>query len=163
MIVRKAELHELDDIMKIYAHARKIMKENGNPHQWGDQWPDRQQIEEDIAEGGCYLVMEAEAIAGVFFMGLDPEPTYERIEAGAWLNDEPYAVLHRVAAAVGAKQVLKTAVDFAAQFRPQLRIDTHADNHKMQYLLEKYGFRHCGTIFVEDQTPRLAYQRCANL
>lgn len=160
--VRQAGRHEIEIIMKIYDHARAVMKENGNPHQWGEWWPDRQQIEEDIDQGGCYLVMEDENIAGVFFFGFGPEPTYALIEDGQWLNDQPYAVLHRVAAAPQARRVLKTAVDFAAQFTTQIRIDTHADNYKMQYLLEKYGFRRCGIIYVEDQTPRLAYQRCAN-
>ena len=36
-------------------------------------------------------------------------------------------------------------------------MDTHADNAPMRHLLEKSGFSHRGTIYVEDGTPRLAF------
>lgn len=31
----------------------------------------------------------------------------------------------------------------------------------MQHLFEKNGFERCGVIYVENGTPRFAYQRCA--
>ena len=37
--------------------------------------------------------------------------------------------------------------------------DTHEDNYVMQKVFEKNGFRRCGIIYVEDGTPRIAYQR----
>ena len=40
-----------------------------------------------------------------------------------------------------------------------IRIDTHEDNRIMQHLLDKYGFAKCGCIYVEDGTPRIAYQK----
>ena len=44
-----------------------------------------------------------------------------------------------------------------------LRIDTHGDNTVMQRLMEKLGFTHCGTIYVEeDDYPRLAYEKSNN-
>lgn len=42
-----------------------------------------------------------------------------------------------------------------------LRIDTHADNHTMQHLIQKHGFQKCGIVYVEDGTPRIAYQYLA--
>lgn len=44
--IRKAEKSDLEEILKIYACARKFMKKNGNPTQWGDSWP----LDEDIAK-----------------------------------------------------------------------------------------------------------------
>ena len=41
-----------------------------------------------------------------------------------------------------------------------MRGDTHEDNLPMQRVLEKNGFQRCGTIFVEDGSPRIAYQYC---
>jgi RimJ/RimL family protein N-acetyltransferase len=39
-------------------------------------------------------------------------------------------------------------------------MDTHKDNAVMQSLLRKLGFRHCGTIFVEeDDYPRMAFEK----
>ena len=40
-----------------------------------------------------------------------------------------------------------------------LRIDTHKDNKIMINLIEKAGFERCGTIYVDDGTPRIAYQK----
>ncbi len=37
---------------------------------------------------------------------------------------------------------------------------TNGDNKVMQRLLEKLGFTHCGTIYVEeDDYPRLAFEK----
>lgn len=38
-----------------------------------------------------------------------------------------------------------------------LRIDTHENNAVMRHLIAKHGFQPCGTIYVEDGTPRLAF------
>ena len=41
-----------------------------------------------------------------------------------------------------------------------MRIDTHGDNKVMRHLLQKPGFVHCGTIYVEeDDYPRLAFEK----
>lgn len=41
----------------------------------------------------------------------------------------------------------------------EVRADTHRDNVIMQHILEKNGFIKCGTIVVEDGTPRIAYPK----
>ena len=40
-----------------------------------------------------------------------------------------------------------------------LRVDTHEDNWNMNHFLIKHGFVRCGMIFVEDGTPRVAYEK----
>ena len=40
-----------------------------------------------------------------------------------------------------------------------LRIDTHENNAVMRHLITSRGFLPCGTITVEDGTPRLAFER----
>ena len=37
-------------------------------------------------------------------------------------------------------------------------IDTHEKNKTMQHVVEKLGFKRCGIIYIEDGTPRIAYQ-----
>lgn len=41
----------------------------------------------------------------------------------------------------------------------EVRADTHWDNVIMQHILEKNGFVKCGTIVVENGTPRIAYPK----
>ena len=47
MNIRLSEEKDLEAILGIYAYARKIMRENGNPTQWGDSYPEKEVVEED--------------------------------------------------------------------------------------------------------------------
>ena len=49
MIIRKAELCELDEIMKIFDKARQYMREKGNRNQWINGYPSRRLITEDMS------------------------------------------------------------------------------------------------------------------
>ena len=101
-------------------------------------------------------------IIGTFFFicGKNIEPTYRRITDGAWLDDSPYGVVHRIASDGSVKGIGTFCIHWAYEQCGHLRIDTHGDNAVMQNLLKKLGFVHCGTIFVEeDHDPRLAYEK----
>ena len=47
---------------------------------------------------------------------------------------------------------------FALSHVSELRADTHEDNKIMQAVLERNGFEKCGIIYIEDGSPRIAYQ-----
>ena len=53
--------------------------------------------------------------------------------------------------------LFRCAVDYCKLLSPDVRIDTHADNHVMQRRIAENGFTKCGIIYVEDGSPRLAY------
>lgn len=184
-IIRNATTDDMKIILSIYEYAREQMKQNGNPNQWKNDRPTVASIEKDLQEENMYVLEEIEIheivdqtnhenyentcnqnkrkqpkqIVGVFSLVIGEDPTYLRIENGAWLNDEPYGTIHKIAAAKGAKHVMKTVLDFCKSKIDNLRIDTHEDNHIMQHLIEKYGFQKCGIIYVDDGSPRIAYQR----
>ena len=40
-----------------------------------------------------------------------------------------------------------------------LKIDTHEDNHEMQYLVKKLGYVYCGIIFTQYHAKRLAFEK----
>ena len=163
MEIRKTTERDVDRIMDIYAHARRFMEEHGNPYQWGPtNWPPRKLIERDIAHGNSYVCVHAGDIVGTFFFcfGKDVEPTYAQITDGAWRDDGPYGVVHRLASDGTVKGIGAFCLDWAYGRCPHLRVDTHGDNKVMQRLLDKLGFVHCGTIHVqEDDYPRLAYEK----
>ena len=166
LTIRKSTLGDLPRIMEIYAYARRYMAEHGNPTQWGPTcWPPETLIRKDIAEGCSYVCVNAAGeIAGTFFFtqGADVEPTYRGITDGAWLDDSPYGVVHRIASDGTEKGVGTFCLNWACAQCGHMRIDTHGDNTVMQNLLAKLGFIHCGTIYVEeDDAPRLAYEKPA--
>jgi len=159
MYIRKTETTDLDDVMRIYEDARKFMKENGNPHQWKDNYPDKELIIKDIEEGKSYVCIDDGDIAGVFFFSIGPDPTYLNIYQGNWLNDEPYGVIHRIASSNRKKGVATFCLNWCFDKWPNIRIDTHRDNIIMQNFLIKNGFTQCGIIYLEDGDERLAYQK----
>ena len=66
--------------------------------------------------------------------------------------------IHRIAGDGRAHGLVRCASEFAKGKKGHVRIDTHPRNIIMQRQIEKCGFRKCGTIFVTDGTPRIAYQ-----
>lgn len=160
MKIRKSTLADLPRMLEIYAYARDFMAKTGNPHQWGDGGnPKKEVLEDDIEKGVSYVVEHEEHIVGVFAMIIGDDPTYGYIEKGAWLNDETYGAIHRVAGDGSTKGVLKKCVEFCGTQIDNLRIDTHHDNVVMQNAIKKCGFEECGIIYVADGSPRIAYQK----
>lgn len=154
--VRLAQEKDLERINAIYAYARGFMAKTGNPNQWGKTNPPTEQLIQDIANQRLYVITENEEIHGVFYFYIGVDPTYLNIYDGAWHSDRNYGTIHRIAGD-GSKGILKTAVSFCRQYIDYIRIDTHDDNKIMQQAVAKCGFNRCGIIYIEDGTPRIAY------
>ena len=158
-MIRNARPSDWDDLMDIYARARRFMKQAGNPTQWGDSSPQEQQIRDDIRLGHSYVYVLEGRVQAVFAMIPGEDPTY-RVIQGAWLNDLPYCAVHRVASRGEVKGVATQVLAWCMDRCGNIRIDTHDDNLPMQHVLEKNGFVRCGRIWSEDGSPRIAYQKC---
>lgn len=159
MEIRRTKPEELDQVMAVYAYARKFMAEHGNPTQWGTTKPAREEVIEDIALGNSYVCVENGEIAATFFYEEGIDPTYIKIYDGAWVNEEPYAVVHRIASTKVIKGAGSFCLNWAFEQCGNLKIDTHRDNTVMQNTLKKNGFVYCGIIYLENGEERLAYQK----
>ena len=84
--VRKATAEDLPVILDLIESGRRIMRENGNPHQWGDSHPTVEQIEDDIANGCSYLLMEDGRAIATFAFIPGPDVTYAVIYDGQWIE-----------------------------------------------------------------------------
>ncbi len=164
MRIRHSDRQDVKRIMEIYSFARQYMAEHGNPNQWGPTcWPPEDLVYDDMRCGNSYVCLNDEGkVIGTFFFtqGRDIEPTYRVITDGAWLDDSPYGVVHRIAGDGSEKGIGAFCINWAFEQCGHLRIDTHGDNIVMQNLLKKLGFVHCGIIHVEeDDAPRLAFEK----
>ena len=158
-MIRKALKNDLLEIKSIVAKARDIMKSSGNVNQWVDGYPSIDVLLADVRSGNAYLLFREDKAIAYFAMIDGPDPTYNFIAEGNWLNNDSYGVLHRIASNGEAKGVFKEILIYASEHYSNIRIDTHHDNKIMQRLLEKNGFVYCGIIFLADGSLRLAYQR----
>ena len=160
MDVRLTTMDELDCVMEIYAYAREQMKLNGNPDQWGNDRPSRAVVTNDIQNGNSYVIVNNGIICGVFAFILGNEPTYAKIE-GKWNFKGPYGTIHRIASSGVEKGIFNTCILFCEAKSKILRIDTHRENKIMLHLIEKHNFKKCGIIYVDDGTPRIAFDKCS--
>ena len=119
---RGAVRADLPRILDIYARAREFMAKNGNPTQWGDNYPSPELLEEDIDTNRLFVYMINGRMQAVFAFILGEDPTYKVIEDGQWLNDTlPYGTLHRLASAEESKGVGKAVVEWCLEHCESLR------------------------------------------
>ena len=159
--IRPAVPADIPALLPVFEAAKAIMRADGNHEQWSAPgFPGEDLLLEDIARGGGYVMVTQDdpSIVAYFALFPSPEPTYDYIE-GAWLTDEPYGVIHRIASYPYVHGVFAAIIGFAAARHPHLRIDTHRDNHIMQHVIGAAGFTYCGVIWLPDGTERLAYER----
>ena len=165
--IRPATAADLPALRPVFEAAKDIMRADGNPTQWAAPgFPPDALLLRDIERDGGFVIERSpvipseakESIVAYFALLPSPEPTYDYFD-GAWLTDEPYGVIHRMASYPETHGIFAVIMDFAAERYAHLRIDTHRDNRIMRHLIEKHGFTYCGIIWLTDGTERLAYER----
>lgn len=127
MEIRKSTTEDLQEIMEIYGIARTFMKNTGNPTQWRNGYPSESLVRSDIESGISYVAVENGEIEAVFVFRMGEDPTYKVIEDGAWRNDAPYGVLHRIASRGRVKGIGSECIQWCFAQCGNLRGDTHAD------------------------------------
>ena len=157
--IRLAVEADMPDILAFVAHSRGVMRRNGNDAQWGNGYPGCRDIEEDIARGIGHVIEWKDRAVGYFALLLTPEPTYAYIE-GHWLDDTtPYGTLHRLCGDAPHGGLARAAFGWGETRCATVRADTHRLNSAMLHVLQSRGYTRCGVVYMEDGSPREAYQR----
>lgn len=157
-MIRKATYSDIPVLMEIFRNARGIMRASGNMNQWNDTYPSEETVKKDIDEGACMVLCDDGRIIATMAFIPGPDPTYAEIHDGEWLDDKPYHVIHRIAVNEPGHNAARRLLDWSFARTGTIRIDTHEDNVIMHHILKKYGFFRCGTIFLANGDPRVAYQ-----
>jgi len=163
---RKAVEADIDNIMNIIRQAQIYFKENGID-QWQNGYPNYEIIKRDIDNQYGYVLLKDNGIVGTVALIFDGEKSYESIYGGSWMSsEEKYATIHRIAVhprykGLGLGSVIIKKIEEICFNRRinSIRVDTHEDNISMQRLLYKNGFKFCGTIYLEDGSSRLAFEK----
>ena len=166
--IRKSTIKDIDQIMDIYKIARDFMIKNGNPTQWGLNYPTKDLIIGDINKSISYVICENDKICGTFAFIIGEDPTYKEIK-GAWLDNSTYGTIHRIASNQISHKIFEAALEFCLTKIGHIRIDTHLDNKVMQKKILNNKFRECGIITIKRAmndtkefhkiNDRIAYER----
>ena len=159
MIIRPTTYADINAIMDIFAFARTQMAADGNPTQWGDGYPSREQLESDVQRGVSYVVEHNGQPCATFVFIIGEDPTYAYIEDGQWLDDIlSYGTIHRIASNGKQRGIFHVVLNWCLAQCNNIRIDTHKDNKRMIHLIEQAHFQRCGIIYTRNNSPRIAYQ-----
>ncbi len=80
MTIRPTLYADIEALQAIFAYARAQMIADGNPTQWGDGYPSREQLESDIQRGVSYIVEHNGHHCATFVFIIVNTPTYHYIE-----------------------------------------------------------------------------------
>lgn len=167
MIFEKTDIASIDAIIHIISDARSRIGGLGID-QWQNGYPSRDVITEDIRAGRSYVARDDDgSLCAVFTVILDGEPVYDKIFGGTWaLEGENYLAVHRIAVAGDKlrRGVASGVMGFVTQMakemgRESVRIDTHEGNAPMRAMLERNGYVHCGSVYLENGEHRVAYEK----
>ena len=86
-IIREAGPTDMADIMQVMDAAKIIMRQSGNLHQWGEGYPSETVITADMERNGGFVIEDGGKIVGYFAFLQSPEPTYNKIYDGEWIDD----------------------------------------------------------------------------
>lgn len=167
LILRKADLNDLNEIEQIILDAKERLKIAGLD-QWQGAYPNKDSIKEDIDNGYGYVLTHEHDISAYVACLYGEMPNYSLITDGKWINDnKEYISIHRFAVAqkylgqgIGSKFLKEIVLSYQSKGISDFRIDTHPQNKGMQKVITKNNFTYCGKVDADGE--RYAYQLLEN-
>jgi GNAT superfamily N-acetyltransferase len=163
MILRKATISEQPAIWEILQQAIEQRRQDGS-EQWQNGYPNEATVNEDIANGYAFVLVDNETVIAYAAIIVGVEPAYNYIN-GKWLTCGDYVAVHRVATSTSVKgkgvatQLFTMIEDVCvAQNVYSIKVDTNFDNVPMLRILDKLGYTYCGEIFFSG-ARRKAYEK----
>lgn len=160
MMIRLANLSDLDNIMEIIDEIKKEMKEENNP-QWNeeDDYPNKEKFISDMKKNQLYVYEDNQIIKGLIV--ISKEDDYQKLLK---TSNKPSYILHRLAIKKEfrkeglASSLFKYAEDLAKENNMEiLKADTEEHNLKMNNLFIKLGFKKKGEFEYDDYPGHYIY------
>lgn len=169
--MRPATVDDIPAIVATLEAGRSLLAADGI-----DQWqngtgPDVDLVTEDVERGWGRVFLVDGQVAATAALIDEPEPNYAHMLEGAWQvrgdAAAPYATIHRVAVApafrgmhVAQRFYARLIEEARARGFAEIRVDTHADNVRMQHVIASAGFTRACTVLIGNNPKdlRWAYQ-----
>ena len=169
--MRPATVDDIPAIVATLEAGRSLLAADGI-----DQWqngtgPDVDLVTEDVERGWGRVFLVDGQVAATAALIDEPEPNYAHMLEGAWQvrgdAAAPYTTIHRVAVApafrgmhVAQRFYARLIEEARARGFAEIRVDTHADNVRMQHVIASAGFTRACTVLIGNNPKdlRWAYQ-----
>ena len=169
--MRPATVDDVPAIVATLEAGRALLTADGID-QWQDgAGPDVDLVTSDVARGWGRVFLIGGQVAATAALIDEPEPAYDQVVEGAWQvrgdAAAPYATIHRVAVApafrgmhVAQRFYARLIEEARARGFAEIRVDTHADNVRMQHVIASAGFTRACTVLIGNNPKdlRWAYQ-----
>lgn len=167
LIIRKATISDVSEIMKVIDEAKAFLREQGLD-QWQFGYPNAEAFYGDIEKSSAYVFIKDGRISGVLTLMLEKDSVYEEKKVD-WISKTDYATIHRMAVSKAERgtglsaEMLSFACDEAKKsMKKSVRIDTHRGNQPMKRLLQREQFEFICEIdyhFQNGDPIRLAFEK----
>ena len=153
MIIRKAKINDLDEIMNMYASCVDGMQK-ANIDQWDSTYPNRKIISEDIRNKSFYIFLINDKIIGGINIDKIQDKTYLDIE---WKDkSNKFLVVHRLAVrqefwkkGIGNKLMIFAESLVKEKKLNSIRLDTYSSNPIAINFYLNLGYIKKGEIFLK--------------
>ena len=153
MIIRKAKINELDEIMNMYASCVDGMQK-ANIDQWDSSYPNRKIISEDIRNKTFYIFLINDKIIGGINIDKIQDKTYLDVE---WKDKgNKFLVVHRLAVrqefwkkGIGNKLMIFAESLVKEKKLNSIRLDTYSSNPIAINFYLNLGYIKKGEIFLK--------------
>ena len=158
MIIRKAEISDLENIMLMYKSCVAGMVENGID-QWDETYPNDEIISEDLNVGTYYVAEMDETIIGGINIDKNQDDTYLSLD---WKDkSDSFLVVHRLGVKeefwnkkIGKDLMLFTEKLVIEKGLKSIRLDTYSGNPKAMEFYRRLGYTELGTIDLKPDKDK---------
>ena len=158
MIIRKAEISDLENIMLMYKSCVAGMIANGID-QWDESYPNAKVIMEDLIAQTYFVAIENEIIIAGINIDQNQDETYLALD---WEDKKnQFLVVHRLAVKVefwnngiGKSIMLFTENLVTEKGLNSIRLDTYSGNPKAMEFYRRLGYRELGTIDLKPNKDK---------
>jgi len=158
MIIRKAEISDLENIMLMYKSCVAGMIANGID-QWDESYPNAEVIMEDLIAQTYFVAIENNIIIAGINIDQNQDDTYLAID---WEDKKTqFLVVHRLAVKVefwndgiGKSLMLFTENLVTEKGLNSIRLDTYSGNPKAMEFYRRLGYRELGTIDLKPNKDK---------
>lgn len=150
MIIQKAKISEIGDIMLMYKSCVEGMLAN-NIDQWDESYPNKDIIMQDLIAQTYFIVIEHNIIIAGINIDQNQDKTYLPLK---WKDKKnQFLVVHRLAVkeffwgkGIGKSLMIFTEKLAIKKGLNSIRLDTYSGNPKAMNFYKRIGYNEVGTI-----------------